>query len=78
MLITDKMSDKFFDYDKIFIIIIEMSNLIVKNRYTKEMSDKFLSDYKLSVECSVENPDFYGNWNWKKYGTEEYKNSFKK
>jgi hypothetical protein len=26
----------------------------------------------------VENPDFYGNWNWKKYGTEEYKNSFKK
>ena len=42
-----------------------MSNLIVKNRYTKEMSDKFLSDYKLSGECSVENPDFYGNWNWK-------------
>jgi hypothetical protein len=55
-----------------------MSNFVVKNRYTKEMSDKFLSDYKLSGECSVENPDFYGNWKWKKYGTEEYKNSFKK
>ena len=55
-----------------------MKNFEVKYRYTKEMSDKFLSDFKSSGKCSVKNPDFYGNWNWKKYGTEEYKNAFKK
>jgi len=55
-----------------------MLNLVVKNKYTKEMSDKFLSEYKSSGECSVENPDFYGNWNWKKYGTKEYKDAFSK
>jgi len=55
-----------------------MKNFKVKNRYTKEMSDKFLSEYKSSGECSVENSDFYGNWKWKKFGTEEYINSFKK
>jgi hypothetical protein len=55
-----------------------MKNFEVKNRYSKEISDKFLSEYKSSGECSVENPDFYGNWKWKKFGTEEYKNSFKK
>ena len=75
---TDKLSVNFFDSDKIFIIIIEMENFTVKYRYTKEMSDKFLSEYKSSGECSVQNPDFYGNWKWKKFGTEEYKNSFKK
>lgn len=53
-----------------------MKNFEVKNRYTKEMSDKFLTEYKSSGECSVKNPDFYGNWVWKKYGTEEYENSF--
>jgi hypothetical protein len=55
-----------------------MTNFSVKNRYTKEMSDKFLSEYKSSGRCSVENPDFLGSWNWKKYGTEEYKTSFSK
>jgi hypothetical protein len=55
-----------------------MVNFTVKNRYTKEMSDKFLSEYKSSGMCSVENPDFLGNWKWKKYGTVEYKESFSK
>ena len=55
-----------------------MTNFSVKNRYTKEMSDKFLSEYKSSGKCSVENPDFLGSWNWKKYGTEEYKTAFSK
>lgn len=55
-----------------------MVNFTVKNRYTKEMSEKFLSEYKSSGKCSVENPDFYGNWQWKKYGTVDYKESFGK
>lgn len=40
--------------------------------YTKEMSESFNKDLKESGKCSVQNPDFYGNWNLVKCGTPEY------
>jgi len=47
-------------------------------KYTKEMSDKFNKELKESGKCSVENPDFYGNWNMVKFGTPEYELAFSK
>jgi hypothetical protein len=44
--------------------------------YTKEMSQKFNKEFKESGMCSMQNPDFYGNWNLVEVGTPEYKKEF--
>lgn len=46
--------------------------------YTKEMSEAFNKEFKQSGECSVQNPDFFGNWDLVKYGTPEYTQVFDK
>jgi hypothetical protein len=46
--------------------------------YTKEMSEKFNKELKESGKCSVQNPDFYGNWNLVEVGTPEYEFAFSK
>jgi len=42
------------------------------------MSEKFNKELKESGKCSVQNPDFYGNWNLVEVGTPEYEFAFSK
>jgi hypothetical protein len=46
--------------------------------YTQEMSDKFNKELKESGKCSMEDPNFYGNWNLLEVGSKEYGEAVRK
>lgn len=45
--------------------------------YTKEMSDKFNEQLKVSGSCAITDPKFYEKWDLVTFGTSEYDERFK-